>query len=97
MSSPPLRGSSSTPPSPRGEAQAVYVEALAAEVDRAERERGIGIVSRRSRADGAGLWGVEDVTAPAPQRSTGPGQHSTFFWEPTTNGSGSNPADLLER
>jgi nitroimidazol reductase NimA-like FMN-containing flavoprotein (pyridoxamine 5'-phosphate oxidase superfamily) len=53
---------------PEGEGQAVYVEALAEEVDGAERERGIGIVSRRSEASGAAPWGVEDVTGPAPLR-----------------------------
>jgi nitroimidazol reductase NimA-like FMN-containing flavoprotein (pyridoxamine 5'-phosphate oxidase superfamily) len=53
---------------PEGEGQAVYVEALAEEVDGAERGPGIGIVSRRSEAGGAGPWGVEDVTGPAPLR-----------------------------
>ena len=53
---------------PEGEGQAVYVEALAGEVDGAGRERGIGIVSRRSEASGAGPWGVEDITGPAPFR-----------------------------
>jgi nitroimidazol reductase NimA-like FMN-containing flavoprotein (pyridoxamine 5'-phosphate oxidase superfamily) len=53
---------------PEGEGQAVYVEALATEVDGTELERGIGIVSRRSQAGGAGPWGVEDVAAPAPHR-----------------------------
>jgi nitroimidazol reductase NimA-like FMN-containing flavoprotein (pyridoxamine 5'-phosphate oxidase superfamily) len=53
---------------PEGEAQAVYVEALAEEVGEAEREEGIAIVSRRSQAHGAGEWRVEDVSAPAPHR-----------------------------
>ena len=53
---------------PEGEGQAVYVEAVAEEVDGAERERGIGIISRRSEAAGAGPWGVEDVSGPAPHR-----------------------------
>jgi nitroimidazol reductase NimA-like FMN-containing flavoprotein (pyridoxamine 5'-phosphate oxidase superfamily) len=53
---------------PVGDAQAVYVEALAEELGGAERERGIGIYSRRSQAHGAGQWRGEDVAAPAPHR-----------------------------
>jgi nitroimidazol reductase NimA-like FMN-containing flavoprotein (pyridoxamine 5'-phosphate oxidase superfamily) len=53
---------------PEGEAQAVYVEALAQEVGGAERERGIAVVSRRSQAHGAARWSVADVTGPAPFR-----------------------------
>jgi hypothetical protein len=53
---------------PEGSGQAVYVEALAEEVDEAGREEGIAIVSRRSEAHGGGRWGVADVTGPAPLR-----------------------------
>lgn len=53
---------------PEGEAQAVYVEALAEELGGAERERGIAIISRRSEAQGAARWSVADVTGPAPHR-----------------------------
>jgi nitroimidazol reductase NimA-like FMN-containing flavoprotein (pyridoxamine 5'-phosphate oxidase superfamily) len=53
---------------PEGEAQAVYVEALAEELGGAERERGIAIVSRRSEAQGGARWGIADVTGAAPHR-----------------------------
>ena len=53
---------------PEGSGQAVYVEALAEEVDEAGREEGIAIISRRSEAHGGGRWGVADVTGPAPLR-----------------------------
>jgi uncharacterized protein YhbP (UPF0306 family) len=53
---------------PVGGARAVYLEAVAEELDGAERERGIAVFSRRSEAHGAGTWGVADVTAPAPFR-----------------------------
>jgi hypothetical protein len=53
---------------PEGNGQAVYVEALAGELDEAEREEGIAVVSRRSEAHGAAPWGVADVTGPAPLR-----------------------------
>jgi nitroimidazol reductase NimA-like FMN-containing flavoprotein (pyridoxamine 5'-phosphate oxidase superfamily) len=53
---------------PEGSGQAVYVEALAEELDGAEREQGIAVVSRRSEADGAERWSVADVTGPAPLR-----------------------------
>jgi nitroimidazol reductase NimA-like FMN-containing flavoprotein (pyridoxamine 5'-phosphate oxidase superfamily) len=53
---------------PEGEGQAVYVEALAEEVDEAGREAGIAVISRRSEAQGAARWGVADVTGPAPLR-----------------------------
>jgi hypothetical protein len=51
-----------------GDGQAVYVEALAEELDGAERDQGIAIVSRRSEAGGAAPWGVADVSGPAPLR-----------------------------
>jgi uncharacterized protein YhbP (UPF0306 family) len=53
---------------PVGGAQAVYVEAVATELDGAERERAIAVYSRRSEAHGAGEWRGADVTAPAPLR-----------------------------
>ena len=53
---------------PEGAGQAVYVEALAAEVGEAEREEGIAVVSRRSEAHGGAPWGVDDVSGPAPLR-----------------------------
>ena len=51
-----------------GDGQAVYVEAVAEELDGAERDQGIAIVSRRSEAGGAAPWGVADVSGPAPLR-----------------------------
>jgi pyridoxine/pyridoxamine 5'-phosphate oxidase len=53
---------------PAGSGQAVYVEALAGELEEAGREQGIAIFSRRSEAQGAGRWGVADVSGPAPLR-----------------------------
>jgi hypothetical protein len=53
---------------PAGNGQAVYVEALAGELDGADREEGIAIFSRRAEAGDAGVWGVADVTAPAALR-----------------------------
>ena len=53
---------------PEGEGQAVYVEALAGELDGADRDEGIAVVSRRSEALGAARWGVADVSGPAPLR-----------------------------
>jgi nitroimidazol reductase NimA-like FMN-containing flavoprotein (pyridoxamine 5'-phosphate oxidase superfamily) len=53
---------------PEGDGQAVYVEALAAELDGAERDEGIAVFSSRSEAGGAAPWGVADVSGPAPFR-----------------------------
>ena len=53
---------------PEGSGQAVYVEALAGELEEAGREQGIAIFSRRAEAKGAGRWGAADVTGPAPFR-----------------------------
>jgi nitroimidazol reductase NimA-like FMN-containing flavoprotein (pyridoxamine 5'-phosphate oxidase superfamily) len=53
---------------PAGAGQAVYVEALAEELDGADRDEGIAIFSRRSETSGAAPWGVADVTGPAPFR-----------------------------
>jgi nitroimidazol reductase NimA-like FMN-containing flavoprotein (pyridoxamine 5'-phosphate oxidase superfamily) len=51
---------------PAGTGQAVYVEALAGELEEAGREQGMAVFSRRSEARGAGRWGVADVSGPAP-------------------------------
>ena len=51
-----------------GDGQAVYVEALAEELDGADRDEGIAILSHRSEAGGAARWGVADVSGPAPLR-----------------------------
>jgi uncharacterized protein YhbP (UPF0306 family) len=53
---------------PLGGAQAVYLEALAQEVDGTDLERGIAVYSRRSEGHGAGAWRSADVAAPAPLR-----------------------------
>ena len=53
---------------PIGGAQAVYLSALAREVSGEERERGIGVFSRRSLSHGAAEWTIRDVEAPAPLR-----------------------------
>jgi hypothetical protein len=53
---------------PEGDGQAVHVEALAAELDGAERDQGIVILPRRSGAGGAAPWDVDDVSGPAPFR-----------------------------
>jgi len=53
---------------PEGSGQAVYIEALASELDEAERDAGIAVISRRSEAQGADRWDVADVTGPAALR-----------------------------
>ena len=53
---------------PPGQAQAVYLEALAEELSEAQCDRAIEIFSRRSRAFGLGEWRTAEVTAPAPHR-----------------------------
>jgi uncharacterized protein YhbP (UPF0306 family) len=53
---------------PPGQAQAVYLEALAEELSGAERDHGIAIFSRRSLALGLTEWHATDVTTPAPLR-----------------------------
>jgi nitroimidazol reductase NimA-like FMN-containing flavoprotein (pyridoxamine 5'-phosphate oxidase superfamily) len=50
---------------PEGEGQAVYMSALAEQLDGDERERGIGIFSRHSEVSGAGSWTSSDVLPPA--------------------------------
>jgi len=49
---------------PIGMGQAVYMEALAAELAGDDLERGVDIFSRMSQAHGARAWGPEDVRAP---------------------------------
>ena len=51
-----------------GEAQAVYMTAVAEELTGAELERSIEVFSRRSRESGARAWTLEDVVAPASLR-----------------------------
>ena len=51
-----------------GEGRAVYVEAVARELDGAERDEALAVFSRRSREDGLAEWTVADVTAPARHR-----------------------------
>ena len=51
-----------------GDAEAVYVEAIAAELAGDELERGIDLYSRRSVATGEPAWGAADVSEPAPHR-----------------------------
>ena len=53
---------------PEGQAQAVYLEALAEELTGAQRDPAIAIFSRRSQALGLSEWHAADVTAPAPHR-----------------------------
>jgi nitroimidazol reductase NimA-like FMN-containing flavoprotein (pyridoxamine 5'-phosphate oxidase superfamily) len=51
-----------------GQAEAVYVEAVARELDGAERDEALAVFSRRSQAQGLAEWTVADVTAPARHR-----------------------------
>jgi nitroimidazol reductase NimA-like FMN-containing flavoprotein (pyridoxamine 5'-phosphate oxidase superfamily) len=53
---------------PAGGGQAVYVEAVASQLDGADLRRAIEVFSRRSQAHGAGEWREADVVAPAPLR-----------------------------
>jgi nitroimidazol reductase NimA-like FMN-containing flavoprotein (pyridoxamine 5'-phosphate oxidase superfamily) len=53
---------------PAGTGQAVYAEAVAEELEGAERERAIAVFSRTSEAHGAGEWREADVVGPAPLR-----------------------------
>ncbi|ACQ78691.1 hypothetical protein Bcav_0428 [Beutenbergia cavernae DSM 12333] len=57
-----------TPVSVEGRTRAVYAEATAAEASEADRARCLGVVDRRSRAEGLGGWTTERVTAPADLR-----------------------------
>jgi len=51
-----------------GQAQAVYLEALAEELGGAECDRAIAVFSNRSQSLGFSEWRTADVTAPAPHR-----------------------------
>jgi nitroimidazol reductase NimA-like FMN-containing flavoprotein (pyridoxamine 5'-phosphate oxidase superfamily) len=51
-----------------GTGQAVYMSATAEQVDGADEERGMEIFSRRSQAQGARPWTVDDVRPPKPIR-----------------------------
>ena len=51
-----------------GEGEAVHVEAVARELDGAERDEALAVYARRSRAAGLAEWTVADVTAPARHR-----------------------------
>jgi pyridoxine/pyridoxamine 5'-phosphate oxidase len=51
-----------------GAAQAVYLDAIAAQVAQDEEERWTRVFSARSQALGWPAWGVEDVRAPAAHR-----------------------------
>ena len=51
-----------------GDGQAVYMSAVAEQVEGAEREAGMRVFAERSAARGLYVWGVEDVTAPARHR-----------------------------
>jgi nitroimidazol reductase NimA-like FMN-containing flavoprotein (pyridoxamine 5'-phosphate oxidase superfamily) len=53
-----------TPVPEKGRTRAVYVEATAAQVSEADRERCLSAYDRRSRAEGLGTWTPERVTAP---------------------------------
>lgn len=51
-----------------GEAEAVYVDAIARELDGAERDEAIAVFSGRSSARGLAEWTPAHVSAPAPHR-----------------------------
>lgn len=51
-----------------GEGEAVYVEAVARELDGAERGEALAVFARRSHAQGLAEWTIADVTAPARHR-----------------------------
>ena len=51
-----------------GDGQAVYMSAVAEQVEGAEREAAMRVFAERSAARGLSVWGVEDVTAPARHR-----------------------------
>jgi uncharacterized protein YhbP (UPF0306 family) len=53
---------------PIGAARAVYMSAVARQVEGDERETGIEVFSRRSVLHGAGEWTLGDVEPPAPLR-----------------------------
>jgi nitroimidazol reductase NimA-like FMN-containing flavoprotein (pyridoxamine 5'-phosphate oxidase superfamily) len=51
-----------------GEAEAVYVAAIAAELSGAELERAVAVYAARSAEQGLAEWTTEAVRAPAPHR-----------------------------
>ena len=51
-----------------GEGEAVYVEAVARELDGVERDEALTVFARRSHAQGLAEWTIADVTAPARHR-----------------------------
>jgi len=51
-----------------GHGQAVYMSAVAEQLEGTEREAGMRVFAERSAARGLSVWGVEDVTAPALHR-----------------------------
>ena len=51
-----------------GHGEAVYVEAVARELDGPERDEALAVFLRRSQAQGLDEWTVADVTAPARHR-----------------------------
>jgi nitroimidazol reductase NimA-like FMN-containing flavoprotein (pyridoxamine 5'-phosphate oxidase superfamily) len=51
-----------------GDVEAVYVEAVARELDGAERDEALAVFSRRSRTEGLAEWTLADITAPARHR-----------------------------
>ncbi len=53
---------------PVGNGQAVYMSAVASEVDGSELDRGMAVFSRKSVVDGAGEWTVDRVRPPAELR-----------------------------
>jgi uncharacterized protein YhbP (UPF0306 family) len=53
---------------PPGQAQAVYLEALAEELTGTQRDQAIAVFSHRSQALGLSEWHAAGVTAPAPHR-----------------------------
>lgn len=66
-----------------GEGQAVYVEAVAAEVLGAERDQAIAVFAQRSRALGLREWHLADVTDPAPHRIYRASASAVFILDPS--------------
>jgi nitroimidazol reductase NimA-like FMN-containing flavoprotein (pyridoxamine 5'-phosphate oxidase superfamily) len=61
-----------------GEAQAVYMSALAEELTGGDLDRSVEAFSRASQRSGARAWGVEDVVAPARLRLYRATAHEIF-------------------
>ena len=66
----------------QGEAEAVYVEAEAEQLEGAEEERGIDIFNRRSESLGWPSWSVADVREPARHRLYRATASSLFVLDP---------------